>query len=1194
MNIKFVVRALILATLGLAQTFAAFAQSTAFTYQGRLNDGAAPANGLYDLTFALQAAESGSAQVGVTRTNLATAVSNGLFTVSLDFGGAFPGAARWLEIGVRTNSGGNFVTLAPRQQLTATPYAITAGSATAYAGPVGAGQISGFLSPSNIGAGSITSTMLAAGSVTSNQLAIGSVTTSALANNAVGIEKLRTIPSTPLARTLTNPSPAVLDSFGRAVATVGSNTVLIGTYRKQIGTTFPGAAYLYRADGALLTTLTNPASGDFDFFGISVAALGTEKVLVGATAHDAGAYNVGVVYLFSTNGALLTTFTNPTPEPFDEFGNAIAAVGTDKVLIGAYRDSVGADNSGSAYLFGTNGTLLTTITNPTPAAHDWFGASVAAVGTDKVIIGAVLDDSKSMEGGAAYLFSTDGTLLATFHNPFDTNSSHFGSAVAAVGTDKILIGAEFARVDGFWAGAAYLFTTSGTLLCTFPNPNPVNNDHFGSSVATVGADRVLIGASGGFGGTNAGAAYLFSTNGTLLTTFSNPTPEVNDGFGYAVTEVGGNKVLIGAYGDSTGAPGAGSAYLFSLTGPPYVPGLISHGVVEAAVGTSGIARDAVTTDKISDGTITTNDLGTEVLNNTFWKLGGNTGASSKNGVFLGTTDDQPLELKVNGLRVLRLENNGDGSDIGSTLDGAPNLVGGSPVNFAAPDVVGATISGGGAMEYFGSSYTNAIFADYGTIGGGIGNRIAPNAAAAAIAGGSNNSIGTNSYDSAVGGGLFNHIAANSSYGTVAGGVNNSIGSSSPASTIGGGDRNVIREAATATIAGGSGNHVGVGSGSSFIGGGTSNDVADNSSGTTIAGGAFNSVRTNSAIGTIGGGYDNIINDNASGATISGGEANRVFGNYGTVAGGFRNTAINYAFAAGRRASAIHDGAFVWADSQNTDFASTAINQFNVRAGGGVRFMTGGGGMTVDGEPVFVGTDGASLVNLNASQLTGTLPVGAIGTSSIAPDAVTTDKVADGTISSADIADGTIVDADISAEADISDAKLATIATAGKVADSALSSNVARRNLPNTFTGDQTFAGSIGIGTNAPTTSLHVVGAVTATGFVGNGSGLTNVTAAVLQSTGVANLFKGETVSASGILTPSGNILHVKAGSWITAVSSSGFKPGTTLTLIFDGSATVLDNAGSLNLSGHFRADANDTLSLVFDGTNWYETSRSAN
>ncbi len=116
------------------------AQGTAFTYQGRLTDNGAPANGTHDFTFTLYSAASGGATVGVSNVVNDLAVSNGLFTVTLDFGAAaFPGADRWLEIAVKP--GGvptNYTALSPRQQITATPYAIRAAN------------FSGTLSPSQL------------------------------------------------------------------------------------------------------------------------------------------------------------------------------------------------------------------------------------------------------------------------------------------------------------------------------------------------------------------------------------------------------------------------------------------------------------------------------------------------------------------------------------------------------------------------------------------------------------------------------------------------------------------------------------------------------------------------------------------------------------------------------------------------------------------------------------------------------------------------------------------------------------------------------------------------------------------------------------------------------------------------------------------------------------------------------------
>src|SRR5262245_50408682 len=130
------------------------AQSTAFTYQGRLDDGGNPANGSYDLTFALCSAASGPTQLGAV-TNTAVAVSNGLFTVTLDFGNQFPGPDRWLEIGVCTNGLGTFATLAPRQSLTSAPYAIQANNAASAAvatsaNSVNAANINGALADSHL------------------------------------------------------------------------------------------------------------------------------------------------------------------------------------------------------------------------------------------------------------------------------------------------------------------------------------------------------------------------------------------------------------------------------------------------------------------------------------------------------------------------------------------------------------------------------------------------------------------------------------------------------------------------------------------------------------------------------------------------------------------------------------------------------------------------------------------------------------------------------------------------------------------------------------------------------------------------------------------------------------------------------------------------------------------------------------
>jgi hypothetical protein len=146
----------LLSTLN-AQLSTALAQSTAFTYQGRLNDGGSPASGIYDLRFAVyDSTNNPGVLIAGPLTKSTIGVSNGLFTVVLDFGGGvFTGSDRWLEISVSPGGAGTFTTLTPRQQITPTPYAIQA------------------LSAGSVPVGTITSSMLAPGSAASNLLASG-------------------------------------------------------------------------------------------------------------------------------------------------------------------------------------------------------------------------------------------------------------------------------------------------------------------------------------------------------------------------------------------------------------------------------------------------------------------------------------------------------------------------------------------------------------------------------------------------------------------------------------------------------------------------------------------------------------------------------------------------------------------------------------------------------------------------------------------------------------------------------------------------------------------------------------------------------------------------------------------------------------------------------------------------------------
>ena len=100
---------------------------SAFTYQGYLMDGGNPASGAYDFQFILYDAPSGGSQVGSIVATDNVTITNGLFTVALDFGTVFDGTRLWLDVAVRPGSStGDYTILSPRQEITPAPYALYA------------------------------------------------------------------------------------------------------------------------------------------------------------------------------------------------------------------------------------------------------------------------------------------------------------------------------------------------------------------------------------------------------------------------------------------------------------------------------------------------------------------------------------------------------------------------------------------------------------------------------------------------------------------------------------------------------------------------------------------------------------------------------------------------------------------------------------------------------------------------------------------------------------------------------------------------------------------------------------------------------------------------------------------------------------------------------------------------------------
>jgi len=147
----------LLASSFLTTATSLLAQGTAFTYQGRLLNNGSPANGSYELAFTLYATNATGVSIAGPVTNTAVAVTNGLFTALVDFGsGAFTGTSNWLELAVSTNGANSFNTLAPRQQLTPTPYALYATKAASAATATTATNLTGTLPQAQLPASVVT------------------------------------------------------------------------------------------------------------------------------------------------------------------------------------------------------------------------------------------------------------------------------------------------------------------------------------------------------------------------------------------------------------------------------------------------------------------------------------------------------------------------------------------------------------------------------------------------------------------------------------------------------------------------------------------------------------------------------------------------------------------------------------------------------------------------------------------------------------------------------------------------------------------------------------------------------------------------------------------------------------------------------------------------------------------------------
>jgi hypothetical protein len=401
-------------------------------------------------------------------------------------------------------------------------------------------------------------------------------------------------PTVPMV-TLNNPDPDAYDSFGLSVA-ISNTRVVVNAAGDDAGAglSFAGSAYVYDLDSTNPTvpvaTLNNPSPQTSDLFASSIAIAGT-RLVVGAPRDDTRAFAAGSVYVYDLASAAPTvpvaTLNDPGPGSHDSFGFSVAISGI--LVVAGAPGIVGSSHVGTAYVYdlgsATSTSPVITLHNPSPARGDSFGNSVAISG-NRVVVGAYQDNTENTYAnsyaGSAYVYDLGGAAptlpVVTLNNPSPAYGDYFGYAVAISGT-HVVVGAAGDDAGAPDAGTTYVYdlrsTTPAVPMVTLRNPSPVGGDFFGASVAISGT-HVVIGASyNNTGAPDAGSTYVYDLSSATATvpiaTLRNPDPADGDYFGVSVA-IDGTRVVVGATGTDAGAVNTGIAYVYDLSsGTPTVP-----------------------------------------------------------------------------------------------------------------------------------------------------------------------------------------------------------------------------------------------------------------------------------------------------------------------------------------------------------------------------------------------------------------------------------------------------------------------------------------------------------------------------------------------------------------------------------------------------------------------------------------------
>ena len=311
--------------------------------------------------------------------------------------------------------------------------------------------------------------------------------------------------------------------------------------------------------------ITTSDGASNDRFGWTVA-VGNNKIVSGASLHDfAPDSNQGAVYVYDLDGTNEVKISASDKAQTDNFGYSVA-VGSNRIVVGALNGDGNVSNSGAAYIYNLDGTNEVKITASDGAGSDRYGSSVA-VGDDKVVVGAYLTDvGANANQGTVYVYDLDGTNEVKI-NASDAagGGDSFGWSVA-VGESKIVVGAASDDVTATNAGAVYVYDLDGSNELKITPSDATSGDNFGTAVS-IGHNKIVVGAYNGDGNVSgSGAAYIYNLDGTGEVKITASDGEALDRYGQSVA-IGNNKIVVGANREhGNGGTDVGAIYVYDLDG----------------------------------------------------------------------------------------------------------------------------------------------------------------------------------------------------------------------------------------------------------------------------------------------------------------------------------------------------------------------------------------------------------------------------------------------------------------------------------------------------------------------------------------------------------------------------------------------------------------------------------------------------